>query len=126
MKKKLIVIIGVVAAILVAAFAMITSDLSDVGGMELRGINLNTLSDGLYTGTFERGRFTNTVVVAVENNRIVSIEIEDDVVAAWITNASSEVFRRVIEVQNTHIDAVAGATVTTNAYLLAIENALEN
>jgi len=33
---------------------------------------------------------------------------------------------KVIEQQNTDIDAISGATVTTNAYLMAIEDALNS
>ncbi len=47
-----------------------------------------------------------------------------DVVAAGITDCSGEVFRRVLESQDTQIDAVTGATVTSKAYLKAIEAAL--
>jgi len=35
-------------------------------------------------------------------------------------------FNKVIEAQNTIVDAVSGATVTTKAYLKAIESALNN
>jgi len=127
MKKKIIISgIGLFVVLLVVAFSLITSDLSSVRDVQLNGIDVTALVDGRYVGTFERGRFTNTLIVHIENNAIVGIEIEDDVLAAWITNASGEVFRRVIEAQDTQIDAVSGATVTTNAYLRAIENALAN
>ena len=125
MKKKKIIIVGVsLAAVLSTGMFAITRNLSYMRNVELHGINLASLDDGSFTGTFERGRFTNTLTVDVESNRIVRISIDDDVWGGRITDVSEEVFSRVIEAQDTKIDVVSGATVTTNAYLKAIENAL--
>jgi len=129
MKKKrilIIVIIVVVGLLAVLAIGMysITRDLSFMRDVELRGIDLATIDDGSYTGTFEHGRFANTLIVRVENNEIVSVVIDSDVTGAGVLNAADEVFSKVIDAQDTKIDAVTGATATTNAYLMAIENAL--
>ena len=122
MKRILIVSMGILLVLLIGVgAALYPSAMADI---RVRGVDLTTLADGSYTGTFERGRFTNTLTVHIENNRIVRIDIVEDVFAASVTDASDEVFRRVIETQDTKIDAVAGATITTKAYLKSIENAL--
>jgi len=121
-RKKIVIIVGALIILLAGGIALLYP--SGMRNIELQGIDLTTLDNGSYTGTFERGRFTNTLTVHVENNRIVSIEIVDDVFGSGITNASDEVFSRVIAMQDTRIDTVSGATATTNAYLKAIENAL--
>jgi len=123
LKKILIAGIGLIVLLLAGAFVSLNP--SGMRGIELQGIDLTAIADGSYTGTFQRGRFTNTLTVDIENNRIARIDIERDVFAASVTNISAEVFRRVIEMQSTNIDAVAGATLTMKAYLKAIENALE-
>jgi uncharacterized protein with FMN-binding domain len=126
MKKKIIItVVGLFVAFIITAGIVLGRDLSGMGSIELHRIDLSSVNDGSYTGTFEHGRFTNTLTVRVEGGRIVKIEIVDDVFAASVTNASGETFSRVIERQNTDIDAVTGATVTMNAYLMAIENAFE-
>jgi len=129
MKKKRILII--VIAIVVGLFAILsigmyamTRDLSFMREVELSGIDLATVDDGSYTGTFEHRRFTNTLTIRIENNAIVRIDIDSDVSGAGVLNAADEVFSKVIDAQDTRIDAVTGATATTNAYLMAIENAL--
>ena len=125
MKKKKLAIAGVgLFAILSTGVFAVTRDLSYMREVELRGINLTSIDNGSYTGTFEHGRFTNTLTVQVENNRIIEISIDHDVWAARVTNISDEVFDRTIEAQDTEIDTVAGATATTTAYLKAIEDAL--
>jgi len=127
MKKRTKIIIacavGLIAVISIGMFAL-SRGLSYMEAIELHGINMAAVSDGSHTGIFEHGRFTNTLTVHVQGGRIMGISIDDDVWGAWVTNASGEVIDRVIEAQDTRIDAVAGATVTTTAYLKAIENAL--
>lgn len=41
-------------------------------------------------------------------------------------NLSDELFSDVIKSQNTTVDTISGATVTSKAYLKSIENALNN
>lgn len=124
MKKKLLVVLGVVVAVLVFAFIGITNGLSEGAAVTLDGVNLSSVPDGDYTGTYDFKRWTNTVIVHVKDHRITGIEIQDDVGAAGITNCSAEIFSRVVNIQDTKVDAVSGATVTSKAYLKAIENAL--
>lgn len=111
--------------LLIFAFSMITNGLSGGENVVLNGIDLSNVSDGSYMGTYKYGRWTNTLTIYVESNKITRIEIDEDVLASGITNCSNEVFRRVIKKQSTEIDAVSGATVTTKAYLMAIEDALK-
>ena len=127
MKKKIFIAIGIILVVLlIGGIVIITSGLSDGANATLDGIDLSGVSDGSYIGTYDHGRWTNTLTVHVENGKIIKIDIDKDVFAAGITNCSDEVFRRVTEVQNTQIDVVAGATVTSKAYLKAIEDALSN
>jgi len=129
MKKKriliivLAVVVGLFAVLSIGMYAM-TRDLPYMREVELRGIDLANIDDGSYTGTFEHKRFTNTLTVRIENNAIVRIDIDSDVTGAGVLDSSGEVFSKVIDAQDTKIDAVTGATATTNAYLMAIENAL--
>jgi uncharacterized protein with FMN-binding domain len=59
----------------------------------------------------------------VENHKITKIDIVKDVTFSK-PDVSEELFMRVMESQDTRVDAVTGATVTSKAYLKAIENAL--
>jgi len=126
MKKKnkaiIIFIICIITVIATVVFA-ITRNLSNMMIVDLHGVDTTALDDGYYTGTFERGRFTNTLTVQIEDNRIVGIAPYSDMWAAR-SEISDDVFNKVIEAQSTDIDAFSGATVTSNAYLMAIEDAL--
>lgn len=124
--KKIIIAVVVIVVLLIVAFVLITNGLSEGKNVALDGIDLSVVPDGVYNGTYEHGRWTNTVSVHVENGVITGIDIVDDVFGAKIIDCSEEIFRRVMGTQSTQIDAVAGATVTSKAYLKAIENAIKN
>jgi uncharacterized protein with FMN-binding domain len=125
MKKKLFIIGGSVLAVLIVMVFIVTNGLYEGAKVALNGINLTNVADGSYTGIYEFKRWSNTVSVEVKDGKITAINIVKDVFAAGITNCSDETFRRVIESQDTQVDAVSGATVTSKAYLKAIEDALK-
>ena len=124
-KKRLLIVLAVVGIILVGGFLTVTDGLSEGMKVTPSGVDLSNIPDGSYTGTYDFKRWGNTVVVYVKDNRIMSIELDNDVAAAGITDCAGEIFRRVIEAQDTKVDAVSGATVTSKAYLKAIEDALK-
>jgi len=129
MKKKVkkIIIIAAATFLVVAAgfFFSITNGLAEGAKVQLNGISLEHIADGSYTGVYEFKRWSNTVVVHVANHRITAIDITKDMAGAEITGSGDEMVRRVIERQDTKVDTIAGATVSSKAYLKAIENALE-
>jgi uncharacterized protein with FMN-binding domain len=104
----------------------ITNGLSEGVRVTLDGIDLSTVPDGSYMGSYEFKRWSNTVVVHIRDRRITAIGIEKDISGAQATNASAEIFRRVIAALDTRVDAISGATVTSKAYLKAIEEAINN
>jgi len=124
MKKKLLIAGGILLALLAAAIVGITNGLAEGARIPIGGIDLSDIPDGSYTGVYEFKRWSNTLVVTVEGHRIAAITGEKDMSFAqedWF----DEIVRRVIAKQDTKVDAVAGATVSSKAYLKAIENALE-
>jgi len=122
--KKTIIIVGAVVAFIAISGFILSSGLTDFNNVMLRGINLAGVPDGSYTGSYENGRWTNTLTVHIADNRITDIDIDNNVVAAFVTNCSDELFSRVIQAQDTKVDAVSGATLTSKAYLKAIEDAI--
>ncbi|OJF94627.1 FMN-binding protein [Alkalibacterium sp. 20] len=90
----------------------------------LEGGSAAELEDGRYQGEYEGGRWSNKVEVVVENGEITDIIIIEDMLfrtAAF----SQEIIENVLENQQTDTDVVTGSTVTSRAYLKAIENALD-
>ena len=116
---------AIILLVLVFAGGMIYLSIGLKAGQNvvLSGLDMSNVHDGVYYGSYKAGRWSNKVAVTVDNGRITSIEILDDVTFVK-PEVSDELFFRVIEAQSTDIDAVSGATVTSKAYLKSIENAL--
>lgn len=127
MKKTIKTILFVtgflIVLVILSGFLYITKGLETERQPELNGIDLAQVEDGTYTGRYKAGRFTNEVAVTVSGGKITGIQIVDDVTFAD-QHTSDTLFQRITAQQSTSIDIVSGATVTSHAYLKAIENAL--
>jgi len=125
MRKKLLISGAVILVILAGFFFVVTNGLSEGANIALSGISLEGVADGTYMGVYDFKRWSNTVEVKVIDGKIATVSILNDVPGAGITHCSDEVICRVIAAQNTQVDTVSGATVTSKAYLKAIEDALK-
>ncbi len=85
---------------------------------------LPKVEDGIYTGSYQGFRWSNTVEVTVKNHEIISIRtIKPQVFAKQET--IKEMTVRILATQSTDVDVISGATADSKAYLKAIENAFE-
>jgi uncharacterized protein with FMN-binding domain len=119
---KIIISIFIVLVLVVAGGILyITAGLNN--SIEVAGIGLSNMKDGVYTGNYEGGRWSNKLEVKISNNKIVEILVKDDVTFVD-EGVRTELFNRVTKAQNTSVDIVSGATITSKAYLKSIENAI--
>ena len=81
--------------------------------------------DGTYTGSGTGFGGTITVQVTVSNHKIASINILDasSETASYFANAQG-VISRIISSQSPNVDAVSGATYSSNGIISAVQNAL--
>ena len=89
------------------------------------GFDLSTVSDGTYEGTGTGFRGTTKVSVVVENGAITDITVnsyEDD--SEFFTRAEGVVIREIIDSQSLDVQAVSGATFSSNSIIEAVSNAL--
>ena len=98
--------------------------LSRVGGAEAAA----ELTDGLYTAEaigFDRA-VTDKVIVTIEGGRIADIAYGEDSGSTppMLDTVAARLFPRIIEAQSTGVDALTGATVTSNAAKKAIDACL--
>lgn len=126
MKKFLkIALLVVVCFIALSAGILfyLSRDLEAGEELEIEKIEFETVEDGIYRGDYKAGRFSNEIEVEVMDGEIVSLTVMDDVLFVR-EHVSPELFTRVKEEQSLAVDTVTEATVTSKAYLKAIENAL--
>lgn len=125
--KTFLKVVGILAAVVIVVIAVaaifLSSGMSATKNLQIGTVDPSGLPDGAYEGSYSAGRFSNSVKVTVKDGRIESIETEKPVTfeKADVTKA---LFDSVIAEQNTDVDAMSGATLTSKAYLKSIEAAL--
>ncbi len=80
--------------------------------------------DGIYIGSYQGLRWSNTVEVTVKANKIENIRILKPQIFAKQETIDT-MTQRILSKQSTEVDIVSGATADCKAYLKAVENALK-
>lgn len=87
-------------------------------------VNHEKLVDGVYEGSYRGGPNKAVVKVTIKDQKIVDIEIvEHDAMKG--KKAEPVIPKLIIEQQSTAVDAVTGATNSSNVIMNAVQNALE-
>jgi uncharacterized protein with FMN-binding domain len=121
-----LVVLAVLAAVGGKAWWYLAREHKEARSLPLDAVDFSKLQDGTYNGEYEGGMYkwrANTVRVTVAGGKVTQIEplsgVEDQ------GNGSTQMlYERVIQAQSLQVDTISGATLTANAYLQAIENAL--
>ena len=83
--------------------------------------------NGIYTGTGEGYRGKVTVTVKVADGKITELVLEDYADdKSYMERAKNRIFQEMISRQNTDVDAVSGATYSSNGLIEAVNKALGN
>lgn len=122
--KILLSLVIVFVLVLAGGLFFLTRGLDAGRGLTINSVDPSLLDDGIYSGEYRAGRWSNKVDVTIKDHRITDIKVVKDV-AFPIENIKKGILNRVIENQNTNVDVISGATVTCKAYLKSIENALK-
>ena len=129
MKKKHIIILSIVLFLIVGGFlgakavlARVETNLDSLNDMEIAQIELTTIKDGIYTGSYSAFPVSAEVSVTVKDHVITAIEL---IKHNNGQGAPAEVIPgKVVESQSLQVDSVSGATYSSRVILKAIENAL--
>lgn len=126
MKKAVIIILSILGVlVLVGAGGVfyITNGLESGEKLAINPVDLTNIEDGTYAGVYQAGRWSNEVAVSVADHQIANIDVVKTI-SLESPEMTSTIINSVIEKQNTTVDTVTGATVSSKAYLKSIENAL--
>lgn len=129
MKKKrvviLCVVLAVIAAIVIGVSTMLSgvqSNLEALKDMELQQVDLTAVKDGVYSGSYSAFPVSAEVNVTVKDHRITGIDlIKHD---NGQGTPAEVIPQKVVESQSLQVDSVSGATYSSRVILKAIENAL--
>jgi uncharacterized protein with FMN-binding domain len=94
--------------------------------VETIAVDIAAVGDGTYTGTGTGFKSEVTVEVTVSGGKITEIVVlEHDDTAAFWDRAETETISRIIAAQSLEIDAVSGATGSSNGIIKAVFDALK-
>ena len=87
-------------------------------------VDSKRIRDGIYEGNYTGWPVRATVLVTIRDKRIVNIEVVKH--STWRgKKAESIIPKRIIESQSTRVDAITGATKSSNVIMNAVEMAIK-
>lgn len=89
---------------------------------EISDIDLSTIQDGIYEGSYKVLPVSVKLEVTIDNKKITSIDIIDHINGQG--KPAEIITDRVIEAQSLDVDIISGATYSSVVILKAIENAM--
>lgn len=124
--KKVLIGLVVVVLVLVVAFRVVVSrlesNLEELNSLTIADVDLNTIEDGTYEGSYGSFPVSAIVEVTVKNHEITEIKLTDH---SNGQGQPAEVLpERVVEAQSLEVDVISGATYSSRVILKAIENSL--
>ena len=137
-RRAWFVFAAVIAVLIIALTCAVATDAAnraELRAIEMSSIDFATLSDGTYIGAFqgENGNLRDaTVEVTVLNGELTSFRIlkgavDEQGAPTDLGNGLTiiDLFKRVQETGSLQVDVISGATLTSNAHLKALEDALK-
>lgn len=123
MKKKILLLglLGFVIAVGVAGWhimQVVSYRVVEIPRVEIAGV-----ADGDYHGSVRAGLYTFSVAANVKGGRLTAVGLED-FPADPMSDKARDMPRRILEAQSLQVEAVTGATCSSNAILMALAKAL--
>ena len=123
--KKAIIIFGVIIAIgIICCLALTASIKRSISQIENAEINMNNINDGVYSGHSELGPVVVDVNVEVENHKLIKVDlVRHD---CGLGHPAEAITEKMVEQNTFDVDAVSGATVSSEIIKNAVNKALRN
>lgn len=121
----------VVVAALAAAggfgWSRLMKEHQEARSLPLNAVDFGRLNDGTYRGHYEGGMYkwrANDCDVTVSSGRVTGIQLAGSLDPGNKNTQHETLYERVIQAQSLQVDTISSATLTSKAYLQAVENAL--
>ena len=115
---------GFIVVMVVLSFVL-SIGMGEIKKLPINDVDLTKISDGVYQGSYHKGRWTYDARVMIKDHKIVDVTNTNRRMAMQ-KDFNSKVATAIMKSQSPRIDVVSGATVNTRAYQKAVENALES
>ena len=95
--------------------------------LPLNAVDFSKLNDGTYHGVYAGGMYewrANECQVTVSSGKVTDIQLVGSKDPGGKNTQHKVLYDRVIQAQSLQVDTISGSTLTSKAYLQAVENAL--
>ena len=92
--------------------------------LEISTVDLDTASDGVYVGVCQIKVLVAGVKVKIQDHKFTDVEVIEH--KESYMEQARQIAERVCDEQSLNVDAISGATLTSDTVQKAIENALED
>jgi uncharacterized protein with FMN-binding domain len=119
-----VAVLGVAGGI---GWSNVSKEHREARNLPLNAVDFSKLNDGAYHGAYEGGTYkwrANECQVTVSSGRVTDIQLVGSSDPGSKNTQHEALYDRVIEAQSLQVDTISGATLTSKAYLQAVENAL--
>jgi uncharacterized protein with FMN-binding domain len=132
-EKKMVgwmIALGVVAALGVGGgigWSKLSKEHREARSLPLNAVDFLKLNDGTYHGAYAGGMYkwrANECQVTVSSGQVTDIQLVGSSDPGGKNTQHQALYDRVIQAQSLQVDTISGATLTSKAYLQAVENAL--
>jgi uncharacterized protein with FMN-binding domain len=125
-----VIVLFVVAVLGVAGgigWSRLSKEHREARSLPLNAVDFSKLNDGTYHGAYEGGMYkwrANECQVTVSSGKVTAIQLVQSKDPGGKNMQHKALYDRVIQAQSLQVDTISGATLTSKAYLQAVENAL--
>mgnify|MGYP000860864750 FL=1 len=122
--------LGVVSGLGIAGgigWSKLQKEHKEARSLSLDGVDFSQLKDGSYMGNYEGGMYKwrrNACQVTVSSGKVSDIQMVKSADPGAENADPTSLYERVIQAQSLQVDVISGATLTSKAYLKAVESAL--
>ena len=125
-----LIALAVVAVLGIAGgigWSKLSKEHREARSLPLNAVDFSRLNDGTYHGAYAGGMYkwrANECQVTVSAGKVTDIQLVGSQDPGGKNTQHQELYDRVIQAQSLQVDTISSATLTSKAYLQAVENAL--
>ncbi len=108
-------------------WSMLMKEHREARNVPFTEVDFSKLTDGTFHGAYAGGRYkwrANECDVTVAAGKVTNIQLSGSKDPGGKNSQHEELYDRVIKAQTLKVDTISSATLTSKAYLKAVENAL--
>ena len=120
----ILAVLGIAGGI---GWSKLSKEHREARSLPLNAVDFSKLNDGKYHGSYAGGMYkwrANECDVTVANGKVTDIQLAGSKDPGSKNTQHLELYDRVIRAQSLQVDTISSATLTSKAYLQAVENAL--